>query len=163
MRPRSKLSLHSVEDGRRYLLLFGLQTIGVLIIVGVALPFYRNVIADPAAHVAQVAPLICGSTAVALIQTGFWIRHRLRPPLPQFHNALIGYVILFLGRMTFVLASAIFGFVFIIRRPEFQFPVSRYFLTLAGLFAYFCYTQELEQLGRALIGPDPSKKVPPAG
>jgi len=24
----------------------------------------------------------------------------------------------------------------------------------------FCYTQELEQLGRALIGPDPSKRSP---
>jgi hypothetical protein len=29
------------------------------------------------------------------------------------------------------------------------------------LFALFCYTQELEQLGRALIGPDLGKRVSP--
>jgi hypothetical protein len=99
-----------------------------------------------------VGPLICGSTAVALMQTGFWIRHRLRPLLPQFHNALIGYVILFLGRMSFVLASAIFGFVFIVQRPDFHLPLSRYFLTL-GLFAFFCYTQEVEKLAKKLDQP----------
>ncbi len=30
----------------------------------------------------------------------------------------------------------------------------RYFVLIIGLFALFCYTQELEQWGRALIGPD---------
>ena len=41
------------------------------------------------------------------------------------------------------------------RRPEFEIPMSRYFIVIIALFALFCYTQELEQLGRALIGPDP--------
>jgi hypothetical protein len=61
----------------------------------------------------------------------------------------------------FVLATSVFGFVFIVRRPEFQLPTSRYFAVIIGLFALFCYTQELEQVGRALIGPDPSKRVSP--
>ena len=61
--------------------------------------------------------------------------------------------------MSFVLATAVFGFVFIVRRPEFQIPASRYFVVIIGLFALFCYTQELEQLGKALIGPEPSKRV----
>jgi hypothetical protein len=140
-----------IENGRRYLLLFGLQTIGALIILRYALPLYQDALADPAAHRASVAPLIWASGAVVLMQTGFWIRHRLHPPLPQFHNALIGYVILFLGRMSFLVATAIFGFVFIVRRPEFHIPISRYFLTLAGLFSYFCYTQEVERLAKSLI------------
>jgi hypothetical protein len=84
---------------------------------------------------------------------GFWIRHRLQPPLPQFRNALMGYVILFLSRMSFLLATAIFGFVFITQRPEFHIPASRYFLTLAGLFSFFCYTQEVERLANSLIEP----------
>ncbi len=85
------------------------------------------------------------------MQAGFWIRHRLRPPLLQFRNALVGYIILFLGRMPFLLATGIFGFVFIARKPEFQIPISRYLLTLAALFSYFCYTQEVERLAKCLI------------
>jgi hypothetical protein len=68
---RSAPPVHSREDGRRYLLLFGLQTIGALIILPYALPLYRAVVADPAAHRASAAPLIWGSTAAVLIQVGF--------------------------------------------------------------------------------------------
>jgi hypothetical protein len=149
--PRFGLSAHSIEGGRRYLLLFGLQTIGALIVIRYAVPLYREVVANPAAHEARIGPLIWGSTAVVLMQTGFWIRHRLRPPLPHFRNALLGYVIMFFGRMSFLVSTAIFGFVFILQRPEFHIPVSRYLLTLAGLFSYYCYTQEVERLGKSLI------------
>jgi uncharacterized RDD family membrane protein YckC len=98
-----------------------------------------------------VGPLIWGSAAVILMQAGFWIRHRLQPPLPRFQNALIGYLILFAGRVSLLVATAIFGFVFIIQRPDFHIPVSRYVLTLVGFFSYFCYTQELERLAKSLI------------
>jgi hypothetical protein len=149
--PRPAQSLRPLGNGRRYLFLFGLQTIGALIILRYALPLYQAVVADPAAHRASAAPIIWGSTAAALIQVGFWIRHRLQPPLPQFRNALLGYVIMFLSRMSFLLATAFFGFVFITQRPEFHIPASRYVLTLAGLFSYFCYTQEVERLAKNLI------------
>jgi hypothetical protein len=150
--------VRSLENGRRYLLLFGLQTIGALIILRHALPLYQAVVADPAAHRASAAPLIWGLTAAALIQVGFWVRHWLRPPLPQFRNALLGYLILFLSRMSFLLATAIFGFVFITRRPEFHIPVSRYFLTLAGLFSFFLFTpKEVERLANSLIETEPAR------
>jgi hypothetical protein len=146
------------ESARLYLILLGLQTIGALIIIRVALPFYRAVVADPAAHQVRVEPMIWVLVAVAFLQGGFWLRHWLQPPLPRFRNALIGYVIWFLGRMSFLLAAAIFGFVFIVQRPELNLPASRYLITLAGLFAYFCYTQEVERLARNLIegGPKPA-------
>jgi hypothetical protein len=141
----------SFDGGRRYLLLFGLQTIGALVVLRFALPLYRDAVANPAAHRASVGPLIWGSAAIILMQTGFWIRHRLNPPLPRFQNALIGYLILFSGRMSLLVTAAIFGFVFIIQRPEFHIPVSRYVLTLVGFFSYFCYTQDVERLGKSFI------------
>ena len=73
----------------------------------------------------------------------YWIRHRVRPPLPQLLNALVGYIVLFVARMSFVLGTSIFGFVFIVRRPEFQIPASHYFIVIIALFALFCYTQDL--------------------
>ena len=97
------------------------------------------------------------------MQAAFWRRHRLRPPLPQLRNALVGYIVLFVARMSFVLATSIFGFVFIVRRPELFVPTSRYFVLIVGLFAWFCFTQEFEQLGRALIGPNPGKKTRESG
>jgi hypothetical protein len=141
------------ESARLYLILFGIQTIGALIIILIALPLYRAVVADPAAHQVRFDRTIWALVAVALMQGGFWLRHRLQPPPPQFRNAMIGYMIWFLGRMSFVLAAAIFGFVFIVQRPELNLPVSRYLITLGGLFAYFCYVLEVESLARNLIDP----------
>ena len=34
---------------------------------------------------------------------GDWIRHRLRPPLPQLRNALVGYIVSFVARMSLYL------------------------------------------------------------
>jgi hypothetical protein len=153
---------HTVGDASRYFFLFVMQTIGAAILFSFAVPLFRQVLLDPAGHVARPENLVWSLSAITLMQAGYWIRHRLHLPLPQlFCNALVGYIVLFGARMSFVLATSVFGFVFIVRRPEFQIPTSRYFAVIIGLFALFCYTQELEQLGRALIGPDPSKRVSP--
>jgi len=32
---------------------------------------------------------------------GYWMRHRLHAPVPQFRKALVGYIILFVARMSF--------------------------------------------------------------
>ena len=135
-----------------YPLLFAAQTIGAVILLWYAVPHYQQVLADPGGHEARPETLIWSLSAVALMQAGYWIRHRLRPPLPQVRNAFVAYIILFVARMSFVLATSIFGFVFITRKPEFQIPIFRYVVTIAGLFALFCYTQELEKLGKSLLG-----------
>ena len=147
--------LHTVGDASRYFLLFAIQTIGAAILLWYTVPLFRQVLLNPGGHVARPENLVWSLSAITLMQAGYWIRHRLRLPLPQlFRNALVGYIVLFVARMSFVLATSVFGFVFIVRRPEFQIPASRYFALMIGLFALFCYTQEVEQLGRALIGPD---------
>ena len=135
-----------------YPLLFAAQTIGAVILLWYAVPHYQQVLADPGGHEARPETLIWSLSAVALMQAGYWIRHRLRPPLPQVRNAFVGYIILFVARMSYVLATSIFGFVFNTRKPEFQIPTFRYVVTIAGLFALFCYTQELENLGKCLLG-----------
>jgi hypothetical protein len=144
----------TVGADSRYFLLFAIQTIGAAILFWFAVPLFRQVLLDPGGHVARTGNLVWSWSAITLMQAAYWIRHRLRPPLPPLRNAFFGYLVLFVARMSFVLATSVFGFVFIVRRPEFQLPTSRYLAVIIGLFALFCYTQELEQLGRALIGPD---------
>jgi hypothetical protein len=143
-------------DAWRYFFLFAMQTLGAAILFWYTVPLFRQVLLDPGGHVARPKNLIWSWSAITLMQAAYWIRNRLRLPLPQLlRNALVGYIVIFVARMSFVLATSVFGFVFIVRRPEFQLPTSRYFAVIIALFALFCYTQELEQLGRALIGPDP--------
>ena len=142
-----------------YYFLFAMQTIGAAILFWYGVPLFRQVLLDPGSHVPRAENLVWSLSAIALMQAGFWIRHRLRPPLPQLRNALVGYIILFVARMSFVLATSVFGFVYIVRRPELLVPMSRYFVLIIALFALFCYTQELEQLGRALIDRDPGKRT----
>jgi hypothetical protein len=114
---------HTVGDASRYFCLFAMQTIGAAILFWYAVPLFRQVLLDPGGHVARPENLVWSLSAITLMQAGYWIRHRLRLPLPQLlRNALVGYVVLFVARMSFVLATAVFGFVFIVRRPEFQIP-----------------------------------------
>jgi hypothetical protein len=148
----------SIGDASRYFLLFAMQTIGAAVLFWYAVPLFRQVLLDPGSHVVRPERLIWSLSAITLMQAGYWIRHRLRPALPQLRNAVVGYIVLFVARMSFVLATSVFGFVFIVRRPELLMPMSRYFIVIIALFALFCYTQELEQLGRAWIGPDPGEK-----
>jgi hypothetical protein len=158
MRASGRLS-YIVGDASRYFFLFAMQTIGAAILFWYAVPLFRQVLLDPGGHVARTERLIWSLSAITLMQAGYWIGHRLRPPLPQLRNALVGYVLLFVARMSFVLATSVFGFVFIVRRLEFQIPTSRYLIVIIALFALFCYTQQLEQLGRTLIGPHPRQKT----
>ena len=140
--------------GWRYPVLLSVQTIGAVIIFWNAVPLYRRVLADPAAHEPRPGTLVWAFAAIALIQTGYWIRYQVRPPMPQFTNALVGHVVRFLGRMLFVLATSLFGFVFIRQGPGFHMPVFRYLVFIVALFSLFCYTMELNHLGRTLIGPE---------
>ena len=149
----------SIGDASRYLFLFAIQTTGAAILFWYGVPLFRQALLDPGSHLPRPENLVWSLSAITLMQAAYWIRYRLRPPLPQFRNALVGYIVLFVARMSFVLATSVFGFVFIVRRPELQIPTSRYFVVIIALFALFCYTQELEQLGRALISPDPAKKT----
>jgi hypothetical protein len=137
----------------RYFFLLALQTIGAGILFCYSVPLYRQVLMDPAGHEVRSGRLLWSLSSIALMQGGYWARHRLNPSLPQFRNALLGHVIQFVGRLAFVFAGSVFGFAFIIRRPELQVPFSRYVVLIVGLFAVFCYFRELERLGTAIGEP----------
>ena len=106
----------------RYFFFFAMQTIGAGILFWYAVPLYRQVLADPGGHEARPERLIWSLSSIGLMQAGYWMRHRFNPPLPQFRNALIGHIILFVGSISFVFAGAVFCFAFIVPRPELQIP-----------------------------------------
>jgi hypothetical protein len=131
-----------------YFALFGMQTIGAVVLFWTGLLVYREVLADPTKHERHPCAMVGSLSSIALMQIAYWVSYRVRPPLPQLQNALFGHAILFLARMVYVLPTAIFGFVFVAQRPEFDIPVYQCLVLLLGLFALFCYVRELERLGR---------------
>jgi len=135
-----------------YPLLLTMETIGTVIFCWKGLPLFRLLIADPASYETRERIWIWALTAIVLIQIGYWLRYRIEPALPRFRNPLLGHIVLFVSRLSFVVATSIFSFVFIAKKLEAQMDASRYILTLVGLFSLFCYMLELQRFGSALIG-----------
>lgn len=134
-----------------YPLLLALQTSGVIVMYWERLPVLRQLIQDVAVSAIPETPL-WSLAAVVLIQVGYWVDYRLRPTKPTFVNPLLGHVVLFVARLVFLLGSAAFSILFIVNAPATHIPVYRYLLLLAMLFSLFCYTLELERLGKTFLG-----------
>ena len=157
--PPSPASPASNSAGGRWLypLLLGAQTVGASIVVVKGIPLYRQLVAAPEGfEVRTLERLPWALTAVALIQTSYWLRSRLRPPLPKFVNALLGHFLLFAARLNFVLVTSIFSYVFIARHADaLNIATIGIVITLAVFFSLFCYTLELERLGKSWLGQHP--------
>lgn len=104
----------------RFFALLGMQTVGAAIMYWNVAPLYRQAIAAPTSLQVELETSISPLLAIALIQGGYWISRRTRPPLPRFTNFLLGQFILFVARMGFVLPTSIFGLVFITQNPGYQ-------------------------------------------
>lgn len=117
----------------RYFALFGMQSVGAVVLYATGLILYRQTLADPTSHEAHPWTLVWSLLSIALMQCTYWVPHHLRPPLPQFRNTLLGHAGLFLARMGFVLPTSVFGFVFVAQRPEFDIPVFQCLVLFLGL------------------------------
>jgi drug/metabolite transporter (DMT)-like permease len=135
-----------------YPLLFGVQTIGVVLLYAHILPLFKQLVVDPTTHEKRIETRVWLISTIALIQAGYWLRYRLRPPLPSFVNAFVGHLVVFAGRLAFTLATAVFSFVFLLHKLASQLPLVGYLLTVAGVFSLFCYMQELQRLGERMMG-----------
>jgi hypothetical protein len=133
-----------------YFSLFGIQTLGAVVLLWNGLPLYRTILADPGSHHETVQTLLWAIPSIVLMQIGYWVSRRFLVPDLPIRSAFLGHLILFSARMVFVFATSVFGFVFILAKPEFEIPVSRYVVTVLGLFSLYCYVLEMERLGRGV-------------
>jgi cation transport ATPase len=140
-----------------YVALMAIQTTGAVVILWNVLPIYRQIVADASKHAPQPETLVWSAVAVAMIQSAFWLGRRLHPRLPQGRYLLTGQLVLFFARLCFVLATSTFSVVFVTRPHQLTLPPLRVVMLLAVLFSIFCYTQELERLGRSLQGLEEKK------
>ncbi len=143
-----------------YPLLLAMQTIGVVIFYWHGLPLYRQLVGDPTTFATRQEIREWALLAIALMQVGYWVGYRVRPVLPRHAKTVLGHIVLFISRLSFLLATSVFSFVFISKKLEGQMSVTSYILTLVGLFSLFCYMQGLQRLGVAFLGQEKKADAP---
>jgi hypothetical protein len=140
-----------------YLLLLALQILGAIIFVWQTLPEFRQVAENPGAQLPRDGSSDLISFGVlCVMQTAFWCRVRFVPIPFRRPQIFLSYVFLFLGKLSFIFGSALFGIVVFRHAPEFDrtidilLAVKRGLILLGCLFALFCTSLEVERLGQAL-------------
>lgn len=142
----------------KYLMLVLIQAVGFGIVMASGVPIYRQMAADFSKHQPQPGILWWAAAGVTLIQSAYWLRVRLQPPMPRRGGVVLGHLVMFLGRLSFILASSTFSLMIFTRFEELSLPAHRILMLVALLFSMFCFSLELERLGRSLSD---SAGIPP--
>ncbi|KQO69207.1 hypothetical protein [Methylobacterium sp. Leaf89] len=101
---------------------------------------------------------------VVVLQSCYWVRLRYVPLSVPFRNVLVGHLLLFSSRASFFFGGAFFSVVFFRHLPElgvlppFGQAVTKGITIIAVLFALFCYSLELERLGKAIEEPSTERR-----
>ena len=134
-------------------LLFTAETMGALIILWNGVPIHQRLLMGSTADQASPRVFVLGAVAIILIQSAYWIRLRRLPPLRFKRQLVLGHAIQFLGRLSFVFIGGLFSVVFFTRFEELEFSIWKALLLMAVLFSLFCYTLDLDRLGKAFSEP----------
>jgi hypothetical protein len=134
-------------------LLFTAESMGALIIVWNGVPIHQRLLVGSTAQQAGPRVFVLGAVAVVLIQSAYWIRLRCLPPLRFKRQLVLGHAIQFLGRLSFVFIAGMFSVVFFTRFEELEFSIWKALLLMAVLFSLFCYTLDLDRIGKAFSEP----------
>ncbi|QIB36215.1 hypothetical protein G3A50_10935 [Ancylobacter pratisalsi] len=145
------------RNALRYAVLLGIQTTAAAFLFWVIFPIFLRVISSIGQQQGldlevQLEILI----GVIVLQCCYWIRLRWVPIVAPFHNVFVGHLVLFASRVSFFFGGALFSAIFFRHVPELDAlpsaaqAIARAAGVLAILFALFCYSLELERLGRAI-------------
>lgn len=93
--------------------------------------------------------------AICAFHSVYWYRIR-NVSIPQWRSTVLGHVLGFASRLSFVFGAALFSLYFLRHVPELSSNegafvlVPRVAILLASLFCLYCYSLELERLANAL-------------
>jgi hypothetical protein len=140
-----------------YAFLLLMQTAAASVLFWTIFPIFRRIIEQ----IGQPQEL-SGATQLAIVggvvilQCCYWVRLRFVKVRAPLHSVFIGHLFLFASRASFFFGGALFSVFFFRHIPEFEaLPplaqgIATVFAVLAVLFSLFCYSLELERLGRAI-------------
>ena len=91
-----------------------------------------------------------------VLHFAYWARYRWIAVWAPLHSAFIGHAVQFAGRTSFFFGGALFSALFFRHVPELTtFPtiaeaLTKVLVVIWVLFALFCYSLELDRLGKAI-------------
>lgn len=133
-----------------YWILFLGQTIGDATILSQLIPLFRRLVTSGLYEKTHPKILIFAALGVIIIQVCYWLDKHWFATLRLGQNPLLGHIVLFLSRLNFIFAGAVFSAVYLVRFNELEISLWGFVLLSTVLFSIF-YTLELEWLGRALV------------
>jgi hypothetical protein len=139
-----------------YLFLLAIQLFGAIVFVWQELPEFKQVVTRPGMQLPRdtYSELLLAAIA-SVMQASFWIRVHYVPIPVRRANMFLNYMLLFLGRLSFIFGSALFSVVVFRHLPELGsetnvfLMMQRGIIFVACLFALFCSSLEVERLGQA--------------
>ena len=130
--------------------LVAVQFLSAKIIFWQGLPVYRKLMdgkKDEATPVEMSFVLL----AVSLMQTAYWLAHRLGPRLQFGRHVLFGHLLLWIGELSFVFPTTVAVVAVFDESIEWKLDWWRLLILAVSLFAMFCYKHQLGTLGDAMI------------
>ncbi|TXN00056.1 hypothetical protein FV242_23300 [Methylobacterium sp. WL64] len=136
-----------------------LQTAAASCLLWIMLPIFRRMISRLGEPLdLELWRLVTVIGCVTVMQSCYWIRIQRVPIYIPFRNVVVGHLLLFASRASFFFGGAFFSVIFFRHVPELSAlpPLGQGFAkalaVLAILFSLFCYSLELERLGKAVEG-----------
>jgi hypothetical protein len=137
---------------RGYPILFALEVAGAIIILWHGVPIYRRLLEGALAQEADLAVIAWAIVGSLLIQVPYWISTlKVFRLLAVPRHIFAGHVVIFLARLNFVFVGGLFSAVVIVRAADLEFVPWRAALLAGVLFSMFCFSIELERLGKLLL------------
>jgi hypothetical protein len=134
-----------------YWILFLGQTIGDATILSHLIPIFRRLVTSGLDEKPSTKILVLATLGVIIMQVCYWLDQYWFATLRLAYNPLLGHLILFLSRLNFIFAGAVFSAVYLVRFNELDISFWGLLILSIVLFSIFCYTLELERIGRALV------------
>ena len=140
-----------------YVCLLAIQTAAASFLFWVVFPLFRQMIlrlGEPQeiSLVVDIEILL----GALLLNCAYFARYRWIGIRAPFHSPFIGHLVQFASRISFFFGGALFSAVFfrhlpeLDRLPSFEEALPKGIMVLWVLFALFCYSLELDRLGRAI-------------
>jgi hypothetical protein len=137
---------------RVYAVLFAVEVAGAIIVLWHGVPIYRSLLEGTFVQGTDFAVIAWAIAGSLLIQVPYWIS-----TLKVFHllavsrHIFVGHAVMFLARLNFVFVGGLFSAVVIVRAIDLEFVAWRAALLGGVLFSMFCFSIELERLGKRLL------------
>ncbi|OOG67796.1 hypothetical protein B0E45_20525 [Sinorhizobium sp. A49] len=95
-------------------------------------------------------------SAATVMQMCYWARYRYVAVWRPFHSCFVGHLLMFASRASFFFGGALFSVIFFRHVPQLEVlpplgqGIAKTLGVMAVLFALFCYSLELERLGKVI-------------